>query len=134
MNNLIEYLLDKAFRNGIGYEIAPLDKDFPSRALPEYKLIIINSNWKNKNEIPFIIGHELGHLMLGHTSISYYSTQTANTKCEYEADQYSLKLIYKYSIEQGNHFEEPYQFIEQFGIPERMLSDAKTLFKENKNE
>ena len=47
------------------------------------------------------------------------------------ADLYSLNLIYDYASNQFGCFEEPVQFIQQYGITIRMLDDTCKLFKQN---
>lgn len=130
MNDLIWYLLNFALAHDINYELQKLPPYFESRALPESDLIIINTGWHNTNEIPFTIGHEIGHIM-NHDNISKCQPQTANYPLELAADKYSLNLIFKYTMKMNLMIREPQTFIEQFGIPERMLIPAAELFKQN---
>lgn len=128
MNDLIEYLLSYAFDHGIGYELAKLPFDFESRAIPEKHFMIINTNWKNPNEIPFIIGHEIGHLILKDDGIMYYASPHGNIDSEHSADLYSLNLLYDYSCVHGDDFQEPGEFMSSYGIPQRMEDAAMKLF------
>ena len=65
MNELIEYLLNYAFDHGIGYKLVHADPYDPSLSLKKHNLMVINLNWHNQSELPFIIGHEIGHFILG---------------------------------------------------------------------
>lgn len=65
MNDLIEYLLNYAFDCGIGYKLVHADPYDPSLSLKNHNLMVINLNWHNQSELPFIIGHEIGHFILG---------------------------------------------------------------------
>lgn len=74
MNDLIEYLLNYAFDHGIGYKLVHADPYDPSLSLKNHNLMVINLNWHNQSELPFIIGHEIGHFILGDKGILYYSS------------------------------------------------------------
>lgn len=129
MDDLVDYLLnDFAPSHNIGYEYAPLPPSFNGKALPSENLIIVNSQWSNRSEIPFICGHEIGHIIHGDTLIKC-EAPTANYPAERAADLYSLNLIYKYAINNGVEFNEPGQFIQEYGIPIKMLPDACKFFK-----
>lgn len=131
MNDLIWYLFNFALDHNISYELQKLPPYFESRALPQENFIIINTNWHRTNEIPFIVGHEIGHIM-NHDNIERCQPQNASYPLELAADKYSLNLIFKYTLKMDLMIQEPQTFIEQFGIPERMLIPAKELFKNNK--
>lgn len=131
MNDLVMYLLNYALDHNISYELQKLPPYFESRAIPQADFIIINTNWHRANEVPFIIGHEIGHIM-NHDNIKKCQPQNASYPLELAADKYSLNLIFKYTLKIDSMIQEPQTFIEQFGIPERMLIPAKELFKSNK--
>ena len=130
MEDLVKYLLKYAFDHGISCALIRREQTYQSVALPDKKLIVINQNSKNKFELPFIIGHEIGHIMNGNVNGAFYCGKPVNSE-ERLADLYSLNLIYGYASNQFDNFEEPVQFIEQYGIPDRMLDDAYRLFKKN---
>ncbi|MCX0291014.1 hypothetical protein NX781_04240 [Lactobacillus kullabergensis] len=130
MEDLIKYLLKYAFDHGISCALIRREQAYQSVALPDKKLIVINQNSKNKFELPFIIGHEIGHIMNGNVNGAFYCGKPVNSE-ERLADLYSLNLIYGYASNQFDTFEEPIQFIQQYGIPDRMLDDAYRLFKKN---
>ena len=130
MEDLIKYLLKYAFDHGISCALIRREQSYQSVALPDKKLIVINQNSKNKFELPFIIGHEIGHIMNGNVNGAFYCGKPVNSE-ERLADLYSLNLIYGYASNQFDNFEEPVQFIQQYGIPNRMLDDAYRLFEKN---
>lgn len=130
MEDLIKYLLKYAFDHGISCALIRREQSYQSVALPDKKLIVINQNSKNKFELPFIIGHEIGHIMNGNVNGAFYCGKPVNSE-ERLADLYSLNLIYGYASNQFDNFEEPVQFIQQYGIPDRMLDDAYRLFEKN---
>lgn len=132
MNSLLDYLYKLIYDNGFGLEICQLSPDFPSRYIPEYKLIIINSNWHNRKELPFTVGHELGHAINGDDGIMYYSNSARGSlKAEAGANLYSLKLLFNYSKKQGQFFSEPQEFIQAYSIPQDMFEQTKQLFKDD---
>ena len=130
MEDLLKYLLKYAFDHGISCALIRREQSYQSVALPDKKLIVINQNSKNKFELPFIIGHEIGHIMNGNVNGAFYCGKPVNSE-ERKADLYSLNLIYKYASSQFETFDEPGIFMEQFGIPYRMKGDVYRLFKEN---
>ena len=130
MEDLVKYLLKYAFDHGISCALIRREQSYQSVALPDKKLIVINQNSKNKFELPFIIGHEIGHIINGDVNGAFYCGKPVNSE-ERKADLYSLNLIYGYASNQFDNFEEPVQFIQQYGIPDRMLDDAYRLFEKN---
>ena len=60
---LIEYLLNYAFKHGLSYILVRGEPYDPALSFKHKHKMIINTNWHNSNELPFIIGHEIGHLM-----------------------------------------------------------------------
>ena len=132
MEDLVKYLLKYAFDHGISCALIRREQSYQSVALPDKKLIVINQNCKNKFELPFIIGHEIGHIINGDVNGAFYCGKPINSE-ERLADLYSLNLIYEYASNQFDTFEEPIQFIQRYGIPERMFKDTVELF-EQKND
>lgn len=90
---------------------------------------VINMSWYNPVELPFIIGHEIGHLIHGDLGDNGYGYSSVKGSQEREADNFSLKLLFNYSIKNADYFDEPYEFIEQYGISIRMLDTAVNLFQ-----
>lgn len=118
MNALITYLLNFVMSHNIGYELVPCSKDFTSKALSESRLIIININWANQNEIPFIIAHEIGHIMNGDTGVRYYDSGPINSECH--ANIYGIKLLLQYCEKHDITIDNPVSFCETFGVPMKL--------------
>lgn len=130
--NLINYLLNYAFENDIGYVLYQSSPRYPSLAWKEKREIGINTNWFNQAEVPFTIGHEIGHIMIGGPNIQQICCIAYGAKIAEEtpADIYSLHLLYKYSCAQGDNFYDPLSFVKAYGIPSRMIKDAYKMFVE----
>lgn len=115
MDELITYLLHFAFDKGVSCALIWKNIDYQSVALPKEKLIVINQNCRNKQELPFIIGHEIGHIMNGDANAAFYCGKPINSE-ERLADLYSLNLIYDYASNQFDTFEEPIQLHHQASL------------------
>lgn len=116
-DDLIQYLLDYAWEHQMGFELGQYDPGFPSRALPEHRLLIINLNWKKQNEVPFSIAHEIGHIMNHDDGVRYYESETIKDKSEYQANVFAIKLLLKFCKLHDINFTNPVKFCEKFGIP-----------------
>lgn len=117
-NNVIKWLMNYALDHQIGITFSYAAKnDDPSEAFPEYSTAVINANYKNIDEIPFIIAHEIGHLMLGHSKKKYYASPANKIRMEREANQYGLDLLTEYCDLNEIHFYNAYTFAEAFGVP-----------------
>lgn len=128
MDDLISYLLNYAFDRGIAYTLqSDFKPDFPSVSFTNQNKMIINTGWQNQTEVPFIIGHEIGHFANHDTGTFCY--KNFNRPVEHQADQYSLELIYDYAANQFSTFNEPCVFMEQYGIPYRMFDDTVKLYE-----
>ena len=70
VSDLIKWLYSYAFDHKIGVLQITTAKEYSSLADKNKRTIVINNNWKNKKELPFIIGHEIGHIMEGNPGFS----------------------------------------------------------------
>ena len=111
---LMNFGLDHQF--GITFSYAAEDDD-PSESFPEFRTAVINANWKNIDEIPFIVGHELGHLMLGHSRKEFDESPAKRIRMEKEANEYSLYLLTECCDLHDIYFDNKYSFAYAFGIP-----------------
>ena len=128
-DKLMTYLMNYAmFEHNIGVEFT--DK-LPSFAPPiSYnepgKLIIMNARWIYPVQIPFLLAHEIGHVLHENACFYHISDLTAN-KGEASENIFAIKLLQKYCIENEFHFGSIYQFARCFGIPREcyyLLTDA----------
>lgn len=119
MDNVLKYLLNYALENKIGFITIPnAEPDWIPVAIPEKRLILVNMQWHNKKELPFMVAHELGHIM-NEQPCSQYSSNTLLLKAERAADNFAIGLLIKYCQEDNISFNDPYNFMEQFAIPEK---------------
>ena len=116
MRHLMNYAM---FDLNIGVEFTDL---LPPLAPPiSYnipgKLIIMNGNWAYPTQIPFLLAHEIGHVI--HENESFYHI-SALTRLKGEAceNAYAIKLLHKYCVDNEIYFDSCYSFAKCFGIPE----------------
>lgn len=117
-NEVIKWLMNYALdhQKGITF-IYTVDKEETSESFPEFSTAVINANYKNIDEIPFIIGHEIGHLILGHTKEKFYASPANRIRMERDANKYSLHLLREYCDLHDIHFENELNFAQSFGVP-----------------
>lgn len=130
--DLTKFLFQYAKEHGIYCTWESLSDHTPPYAVVNYNFIIVNKNWFRKTEIPFTIGHEIGHILNGDI-ICNCQARYAVFPCEKNADRFAFDLIFDYSIKNDKLITEPGIFIEQYGIPVRMLDYAASVFAKNKN-
>lgn len=113
MNNLIQWLINFSYDHGIGIEATrKLDPDTPSQSDVANRVIVINMNWYNPVEIPFIYAHEISHVLCGHIM--------ASPKNEIEANRKAVDLLIRYCHENNIYINNSVEFCEGFGIPLRL--------------
>lgn len=113
MNNLIQWLINFSYDHSIGIEATrKLDPDTPSQSYVANRVVVINMNWHNPVEIPFIYAHEIGHVLCDHLVDS--------PKNEIEANKTAIRLLIKYCWENNINISNPIRFCEEFGIPLRL--------------
>lgn len=118
MSDLITYLINYTFDHGIGVVLThQLPAQFPSSASAGERKILVNLNWQKQTEIPFIIAHEIGHLVNGDSGVNYYSSATIRNKSEAAANSFAIGLLMEYCQAQGLTVNNPVTFCERFGVP-----------------
>lgn len=118
MNNLLSFLINYGFDHGISTTLThKLSPDFPSSSSKAKQKVLINMNWSNKSEIPFILAHELGHLLNGDSGVNYYRSPTVHNKTEFGANSTAINLLIDFCHRYDLYFNNPIQFCEQFGVP-----------------
>ena len=129
MNDSLEYLMNYALEAGIGviYD-ATLSSDAPSISYAKSKIIILNGNWARRFESPFILAHEIGHIVLQHRCNSL-AAPTTKIKMEHEADVFATEIILNYSKLIGVEHDNVYSFMQAFGIPNRMFDAVSKLMR-----
>ena len=120
MQQILDYLYAIALKKGIAIattkDLAP---ETPSLSLNSRKTIIVNMNWYNTSEIPFIIAHELSHMLNDDSGVLYYSTSSAEIAIEGAANKKAISMLINYAKMEDANTLNPVQFMEQFGIPSK---------------
>lgn len=118
-DKLMAYLMNYAmFDCHIGVEFTDkLPPYAPSISYNEPgKLIIMNSNWQYPTQLPFLLAHEIGHVL--HENEIYFSlndrTRHNGEACE---NMFALKLLRQYCKDNSFYFNNYYQFAKAFGVP-----------------
>lgn len=118
MNSTLQYLFNYAFSNKIGVTVTNnLSPTTPSMSRSSNQTILINLNWHNQNEIPFIFAHEIAHLLNNDVGILYYTSSNSRSKIETSANIKAIEILTNYSEILGFEITNPITFMESFGIP-----------------
>lgn len=128
MNDAITWLCAYAFDRNINVTLDKLSfsTDVPSCMFG--RSIIINTNWKNQNELPFIIAHEIGHVLNEDEGKLYYSTSTAHSKFETAANERAIDLLLEYCDHEDFLPNNYIDFMELYGIPRYVEEKVKKCF------
>lgn len=128
MNDAIDFAINTVLEHGVGIEITYQRPSFQSCAVMQHNLVIINPNANDRSLLPFVILHELGHVILGHHDLGCVSP-SAKIKQEHEADAFATKLIWSYSRRLDVSYNSVYDFMSSFGIPSKMFETVVNLMK-----
>lgn len=82
-------------------------------------IIMLSENIKHKPYQYFVMGHELGHVILQEGLVGYYTSSTrAHSKLETEADEFSAALMGSLYIEDNDCLPSSYEDLaKQYGLP-----------------
>lgn len=120
MDNVLSFLTDFCCKNKIGIRyIAYMNPKDPSICYEWPRLIIYNENWQSNQEKPFILAHEIGHIMCGCT-ICYYHNHLETRKSEIDANRFAIRLLEEYCEQNDITFDNKYSFAEAFGVPKKL--------------
>lgn len=122
MERIITNLMNEAMENGVECIAYQLPPDFPSffTIRNGQKTLIINLNWSNKKELPFMVAHELSHAFTcDKDDIEMYKKSIQRNKYEYKANMKAVKMLIPFYIDE---LDEPEQininnFMKIFKIP-----------------
>ncbi|TLF41000.1 ImmA/IrrE family metallo-endopeptidase [Lacticaseibacillus zeae] len=90
---ILNRVMQFAFDHGISVEFARMDREQTPVVNTIRKLIILNSDWPNKNKFPFQAAHELGHILNGDRGQFHYIPRLFRSGVESRANQTALSLI-----------------------------------------
>ena len=79
--------------------------------------VLINMNWQPKTEIPFIMAHEIAHVLNGDDGTRYYESATIHSKVEYQANLTAVEILLNYCHNLDIEASNPVHLCENFGIP-----------------
>lgn len=126
MDEVIEYLLNFALSKGYGFILTDkLKPTTPSCANQQQNKIVINTNWTNKNELPFQIAHEIGHMLNGDEGVLYYSSYASHSKIETNADNKAIDLLLNYCIDMDKTTNNYSDFMYYYGIPDYLEQNVR---------
>ena len=117
MDDVLQWLLNYCLKNKIGiiYD-NNLPPTAPSDSYCNPRLVIFNDNYKNVNEKPFMLAHEIGHVVEGNSEY-YHLAYLGIEKGEFSANRFAINLLALYCFENDIWYETYYDFAKSFGIP-----------------
>lgn len=117
-DRLMRYLMNYAFDHHIDIEFTyKLPPYAPSVSYNEPgRLIIMNSRWPFPTHTPFLLAHEIGHVV--EEVPEYYKlAYLGMEKGEFSANRFAINLLSLYCMENDIWYETYYDFAQAFGIP-----------------
>lgn len=129
--DLMTYLCDYAFENKIGYEFSSKHKpDRSPRSITALRMVFMNNNWPNKQEIPFQFAHEISHIINGDTGSNNFAAPAFYSKEEFNANKRATIIILEYCNLHGFQWTNIINFMASFNIPMRAKEAVKAGFAE----
>lgn len=117
MDDAINYLLNFAMKQKIGFVwtnlLAP---DTPSAADCKKREIVINANWRNQKELPFVIAHEIAHVLNKDMGVLYFTSSSSKSQIESNANAGAVKILVDYCDKLGFEHYNVIKFMNAFGI------------------
>lgn len=133
MDELMTWLSNYGFDQQIGFifthNLAP---DTPSQSDGTNRLVVLNMEWFPHYELPFALAHEIGHILNGDQGINKYCAETVGTKKEYQANLTGIRLLLKYCDLHDINIDNPVNFCENFGVPEKLDYVVKLILGEKR--
>lgn len=120
-HDLINWLINYCYDHKIG---VCLTNELPDSVggksyIAPANLVVVNNQWHDQTEIPFIFAHEIGHIFTGIPC--FYHSSTANTsKQESEANVFAINLLKEYCESHDISFDNYYSFAQTFCIPRKV--------------
>lgn len=111
------WLLNYCLNNDIGVIYRKsLPSYAPSVSYENPKLVIFNDNFQDKTQKPFMLAHEIGHVVEGNSQY-YKLSHLGMNRGEYSANIFAINLLWEYCLDSDIWFETIYDFATSFGIP-----------------
>lgn len=119
MDNVLKWLMNYCLDNEIGIIYGnDLPPSAPSDSYCNPKLVIFNDNYHNENEKPFMMAHEIGHVIEENPEY-YHLAYLGKEKGEYSANKFAIELLHEYCFENDIWFETTFEFAKAFGVPNK---------------
>lgn len=123
MDDVINYLLNFAMKNKIGFVWTDLLTPYTSSAADcKNREIVINGNWHNKKELPFMIAHEIAHILNKDMGILYFTSNSSKSHIESNANAGAINILVDYCDKLGLSRYNAIKFMDVFGIPANLES------------
>lgn len=133
MNEVITWLMNYCMDHDIGIIYKKnLPQTAPSDSWHNPKLIIFNANYYKVNERPFMMAHEIGHVV--EEVPEYYKLAYLGIeKGEFSANRFAINLLSLYCMENDIWYETYYDFAKAFGIPKDKYYVLEFVFESMKD-
>lgn len=93
MTDFLARVLNFALAEDIGFDLMPLrHPDTPPLVDTENRHIVLNSSWRDQNELPFQAAHEIAHIENGDIGIQHYSP-CSDVRTESAANRRALEIV-----------------------------------------
>lgn len=92
-NEAVTYLMNLAIENNIGVEFMNLSPTTPPGVNVKGKLIAMNANWHNRDDLPIQLAHELGHIFNNDDSQSCLYFSPSKNGIEGKANQTGISIL-----------------------------------------
>ncbi|WP_048345036.1 hypothetical protein [Limosilactobacillus mucosae] len=130
MDELIDWLQAYCKNNGITVlSRTEWPASYASAALPDQKLILYNPNWQPSSERPFMLAHEIGHIIDQDPPAYPCEYVSVGEKYESTGNRTGISLLLEYSQTQDWLFKTPEALMQAFGIPQTFRTDAEWAFR-----
>lgn len=116
MDEVIDWLVNYALDHDIGVILDRLNFGPNVSASTDGKNVLVNMNWKNSNEVPFLLAHEISHV-LNKDGAANYCTATSTTKMESVANNNAIDLLLEYCNACDKQPQTYIDFMKYYGIP-----------------
>ena len=116
-DDCLAWLMERIKENGFDLRVEDLPARVGGFSSWYDQAIFINRQWQDRPEFPFLLAHELGHLLNGDREINYFTMATVRLKSERQANLIAIELMREFARDYDLRFAGPYQFAANFGIP-----------------
>lgn len=133
MDNVLQWLMNYCLDNDIGVVYKnDLPSTAPSDSWCNPKLVIFNGNYYKENEKPFMLAHEIGHVIEGNPEF-YHLAYLGREKGEFSANRFAINLLRIYCLENDIHYSTYYDFAKAFAIPKQQYYVLEFVFSSHPN-